>query len=599
MRESARRLACCIGGHLVAEERAKRKLTAILSADVAGYSRLMEDDDEATVRTITSYRDLMVIQIQNQNGQVVDAKGDNLLAEFSSVVDAVRCAVEIQKELAKENTLLPKHRRMEFRIGVNLGDVIEEGDTIYGDGVNIASRLEGVAEEGGICISGSVYDQVENKLGLEFEYLGEKTVKNIKKPIRAFRVKIESVATDVEMGEELPLPNRPSIAVLPFVNMSGDPEQEYFSDGISEDIITALSRNPDMFVIARNSTFAYKGKSANVQQVGRELGVRYVLEGSVRKAGNRVRITAQLIDAKSGHHLWADRYDRNLEDVFAIQDEITFEILQALGLKLTLGEQVRLYAQGAENIDSYLKMMEARSYLGRFEKGSNLRTRQICEEIIALEPNWDAPYCVLGWTHWFNVRFGWSESPVQDVQTAFQLAEKALSLGESMYAHALLSHLYTGLRQYEKAAEEAEKSIALGPSSADAYSWYAYSLLFAGESSKAISLLENAMRLNPFPPGWYFTTLGAAYARLGNHDKAIEALKKAIYKEPTDLFARIAMAVSYAMSGRESESQDQAKEILKIYPSFSINYFAKALPYRDESVTAAIADALQKAGLPE
>ena len=288
------------------EEQAKRKLAAILSADVKGYSRLMEDDEEATVRTITAYREVMTSLIQGQNGRIVDAKGDNLLAEFPSVVDAVRCAVEIQRELRVRNSDLPEHRKMEFRIGINLGDVIEEGDIIYGDGVNIAARLEGLAEGGGICISGTAFDQVESRPGLEFECLGEQAVKNIKKPVRVYRVMMESGVSEIKTRRELPLPDKPSIAVLPFVNMSGDPEQEYFSDGITEEIITGLSKIPRMHVIARNSTFTYKEKPARVQQVGKELGVHYVLEGSVRKAGSRIRVTAQLVDAVTGYHLWAE-----------------------------------------------------------------------------------------------------------------------------------------------------------------------------------------------------------------------------------------------------------------------------------------------------
>jgi adenylate cyclase len=407
----------------MAEEHTKRKLAAILSADVKGYSRLMEDNEEDTVRTITAYRELMVKKIQKEDGRVVDAKGDNLLAEFSSVVDAVRCAVDIQKEVGTQNAQLPENRQMEFRIGVNLGDVIEEGETIYGDGVNIAARLEALAEGGGICISGTTYDQVENKLGLEFEYLGEQAVKNIRKPVRVYRVRTESVGSGVEMDKDLPLPDKPSIAVLPFVNMSGDPEQEYFSDGLSEDLITALSQIPNMFVIARNSTFVYKEKPVNVQKVSRELGVRYVLEGSVRKVGKRVRITAQLIDALKGHHLWAERYDRDLENIFAIQDEITLKILTALQVKLTDGEQARLYARGTENIETYLKMGQARSYFYRFDRGSNIMARQLCEEVIAMDPKWDLPYGVLGWTHFVDVSWRWSDSPEESVQKAFQCAQ--------------------------------------------------------------------------------------------------------------------------------------------------------------------------------
>jgi adenylate cyclase len=581
----------------VTEEQAKRKLAAILSADAKDYSRLMEDDEEPTVRTITAYRELMVTQIQNQNGRVVDAKGDNLLAEFSSVVDAVRCAVEIQKELGRRNAELAEHRKMEFRIGVNLGDVIEEDETIYGDGVNIAARLEALAGGGGICISGTAFDQVESKLGLEFEYLGEQAVKNIRKPVRVYRLRMEGVVPTVGMSRELPLPDKPSIAVLPFMNMSGDPEQEYFSDGMSEDIITALSQLPEMFVIARNSTFIYKGKSVNVHQVGRELGVKYVLEGSVRKAGKRVRITAQLIDATTGHHLWAERYDRDLEDIFAIQDEITLKILKALQVKLTDGEQARLYDKGTENIDAYLKLWQSRSYFSHHNRGSNLLARQICEEIIALEPEWELPHALLGWTHWQDVWLRSSESPEESLQKAFQCAQKAISLNESPIARALLGFLYTLTRQHEKALEEGERSIALDPNSADAHAWYAYTLYSAGEPAKAVSLLEKALRMNPFPPSWYFLFLGSSYRQLGRYEEAISACKKAILKEPTNLFAHIFLAVNYAMSGHEEEAQAQAQEVLRIDPSFSLEYFGKRLQYKDHAETERIVDALRKAGL--
>src|SRR3989338_417536 len=321
----------------------QRKLAAIVSADVKGYSRLMGEDEEATIRTLTVYREVMAVLIGQHRGRVVDSPGDNLLAEFASVVDAVRYAVEIQRGLKVRNADLPVHRRMEFRIGINLGDVVVEGERLYGDGVNIAARLEGLAEGGGICISGTVYDQIENKLALGYEYLGEQAVKNIPKPVRVYQVKDEpGVSTPTVSGDKSPtlaLPDKPSIAVLPFANMSGDPEQEYFSDGITEDLITELSRFHELFVIARNSTFAYKGRSADVRQVGRDLGVSHVLEGSVRRVGDRVRITAQLLDAATGHHLWAERYDRGLEDIFALQDEITREIVAALDVRLLRGEQ--------------------------------------------------------------------------------------------------------------------------------------------------------------------------------------------------------------------------------------------------------------------
>jgi adenylate cyclase len=416
-------------------EKFKRKLTAILSADVKGYSRLMGEDEESTLRTLQEYKEVMASSIQHHRGRIVGGAGDSLLAEFASVVDAVQCAVEIQQVLKAKNALLPEDRRMEFRIGINLGDVIEEGDSIYGDGVNIAARLEGLAEAGGICISGSAYEQIENKLPLRYDYLGEHEVKNIAKPVRVYRARIEAEAAPSKLGLEkkaagkrlskvalaiiavvviaggvifyqfvlrpssttevaskekmaFPLPDLPSIAVLPFDNMSKDPKEEFFSDGITESIITALARIPKLFVIARNSTFVYKGKPVKVKQVSEELGVRYVLEGSVQKSGDRVRITAQLIDALTGHHLWAESYDRDLKDLFAVQDEVTLKILKAFQLKMTTGEeagQIRKW-KCSENLECYLKWLEAQYYLNRGTLESNNIARRKAEETLALCP---------------------------------------------------------------------------------------------------------------------------------------------------------------------------------------------------------------------
>ncbi len=414
-------------------ERFKRKLAAILSADVKGYSRLMGVDEEATLRTLQEYKEVMAGSIQHYRGRIVGTAGDSLLAEFDSVVDAVQCAVEIQQVLRAKNALLPENRRMEFRIGINLGDVIEEGDTIYGDGVNIAARLESLAEAGGICISESAYQQIENKLPLKYEYLGEHQVKNIAKPVKVYKAKLEPEGVGEGKGSRIKdkgkkrlaigavavflvlaaavviwqfllrptssridvaskgrmayqLPDKPSIAVLPFANMSGDPKQEFFSDGITEDIITALSKVPMLFVIARNSTFTYKGKPVNVRQISEELGVQYVLEGSVQKSADRVRITAQLIDALTGRHLWAERYDRDLKDIFALQDEVTSNILRAMQVKITEGEQARHRDKGIRNLNCYLKLLEGKSYSDRFNFEGNQLARQMGEEALALCP---------------------------------------------------------------------------------------------------------------------------------------------------------------------------------------------------------------------
>ncbi len=341
----------------MSEERAKRKLSAILSADVKGYSRLMQDDELSTIQTLKGYRELMTSLVLEYRGRVVDSPGDNVLAEFASVVDAVECAVKVQQNLKEKNAELLVNRRMEFRIGVNLGDVIEDEDRIYGDGVNIAARLESLADSGGICISRNAYDQVKSKLDVEFDYLGEKELKNIAEPVRAYRVHIEASTTEPKMSAKLELSDKPSIAVLPFNNISADPEQNYFADGISEDITTELSRFHSLFVISRNSAFIYRGNAVNVKQVGKELGAKYIVEGSVRKSGNRVRVTAQLIAAATGHHVWAERYDRNLEDIFSIQDEITEIIVSTLAGRIEATGIERAKRKNTENMVAYYYLL--------------------------------------------------------------------------------------------------------------------------------------------------------------------------------------------------------------------------------------------------
>jgi TolB-like protein/Tfp pilus assembly protein PilF len=396
----------------------------------------------------------------------------------------------------------------------------------------------------------------------------------------------------------LPVPEEPSIAVLPFANMSGDPEQEYFSDGLTEEIITALSKVNDMFVIARNSTFTYKDKPVKVQQVGEELGVRYVLEGSVRKAGGRVRITAQLIDAFTGHHLWAERYDRNMEDIFALQDEITIKILTALRVKLTEGEQARVYDRGTGNLECFMKVLEGNSYFFRFNRDDNTLARQMFEEAIALDPENPAAYVMLAWTHLMDLWYGWRESPEKSIQPASELAQKALTLDDTQdNAHFLLGSIYLMTRQHEKAIAEMEQAVALNPNGADAHTHLAATLIFMGRPDKAISLLQKAMRLNPMPPNWYFTYLSHAYRRTGQYEEAIAILQKVLKRNPDDLIAHIGLTSTYSMAGREEEARAEAAEVLRINPKFSLEYFAKTLPYKNQADTELTIDSLRKAGL--
>jgi adenylate cyclase len=626
----------------------KRKLAAILSADVKGYSRLMEKDEKGTFHTLNTYKGIMAGLTQHHRGRVVDAPGDNVLAEFGSVVDAVECAVEIQKELKTRNANLPENQRMEFRIGVNLGDVIEDGEQILGDGINIAARLESLSEAGGICISGTAYDQVKNKITLEYEYQGKQTVKNISEPVRVYRVLMEprtlstmrkwkteglnywkrvhpvfkvlialaaaanvlwqfyphlrpSRPTVEEVSKQkmaLPLPDKPSIAVLPFVNMSGDPKQEFFSDGITEDIITALSKVPMLFVIARNSTFTYKGKAVNVKQISEELGVQYVLEGSVQRSADRVRITAQLIDALSGHHIWAERYDHELKDLFALQDEIATNILTAMRVNITEGEQALHRDKGIRNLNCYLKFLEARQYLYRGTIESNNLARRMAEELVVMCPESSSAYTVLANTYLMDYWYDSGKSAQESVEKGIELAQKAIALDDAYFwPHCLLSHFYTQKREHEKSLAEAERAVSLDPNGGEVYAWYALSLTLSGRPEEAIPLFQKAIRLNPFGPAWYFFNLGNALRDAARFEEAVSAHKKALQRSPDSLLTHVFLTATYSMMGREREARAEAAEVLRIDPKFSVDYFAKKLMYKDQRVTTNLIDALRKAGL--
>jgi adenylate cyclase len=585
------------------EERAKRKLSAILSADVKGYSRLMEEDELATVRTLEAYREMLAEITRNYGGRVVDSPGDNVLAEFASVVDAVECAVEIQKELKAKNAELPENRRMEFRIGINLGDVIEEGERIYGDGVNIAARIEGLAEGGGICISGTAFEHVESKLGLEFEYLGEEIVKNIKKPVRVYRVEMEGGVSDVDTRRELPLPDKPSIAVLPFVNMSGDPEQEYFSDGMTEEIITGLSKIPSMHVIARNSTFTYKGKPVKAQQVGKELGVRYVLEGSVRKAGNRIRVTAQLIDAITGYHLWAERYERELSDIFALQDEITMKILTALQVELTDGEQALMRHETTGNLEAWGYAVKASGVREKGTKEGIARARGLLEQAVALDPEYVGALVGLALMHWFDARFGWSHSPPESIRQTSIIAQKVLSLDDTNpEAHALMGCIHLYLREYEEAIKEAERAVALGPSHSFVHAISAHILRFSGRYDQAIAMNKKAMRLQPYLDSWYLTELSMSYYCIGRYKEAsdiAEQFRRLAQSRGEEIVwvAYLMLAMNYVRLGRDQEARQAVAEIIRLNPDYSLELDRRYSCYKDPHILERQHEDLRKVGL--
>jgi adenylate cyclase len=629
----------------MANNSTQRKLTAILSADVKGYSKLMGDDDESTVNTITAYREIIADLINNNQGRVVDTPGDNILAEFGSTLNAVNSAIDIQQALEVENSKLSEKRRMDFRIGINLGDIIHKDDRIYGDGVNVAARIESLADPGGICISRGVFDQVKRKVRNGFEYLGEHTVKNIPEPVRIYRILLapkfegkiigEPVAkptkiknryalviavllicsavilwifypktSDIEPASiekmAYPLPDLPSIVVLPLKNLSADLNQDYFCDGLTMDIIAALAKVPDLFVIAWDTTFTFKGKPLNIKQVAEDLGIRYVMHGSVRKAEDKIRINVLLADALKGNHIWTERYDRDLKDTFALQDEITINVLTALQVELTEGEKIRVLTKSTNNLGAYQKWVKGRGHFLRFNIEDNLIGRQLLEEAIDIDPEFTSAYVDLAWTHIMEIYFGISKSPKESLGTASELANKAVRFDvTSPFAQSLLGVIFTMKKQYKEAISQGEKAISLSPSYSLAKAQLGRTLLYYGNYEEALALFKSAIRLDPIPKNWFLTCLGICYLHLGKYEKGVEEFKKVLSRNPKDLTALVRLAMAYSLLEQEENAHATASEIIKLNPKFSVEKVVKAIPYRKEEDRQLVKIALQKAGLPE
>src|SRR6266851_5285202 len=610
----------------------------------------MGEHEEATLRTLTSYRRLIDGLIQHHRGRFVNSAGDSVVAEFASVVDAVQCAVVIQTTLRAENANLPPDQRMEFLIGVNLGDVMVEGEQIYGDGVNVAARIESLAEPGGICVSGTVCEHLGNRLALSYEDLGEQSVKNIAKPVRVFRVLLEAggAATPTRQIEgvarkyvrrgvfsiaglaiiaatiifvqhlslrpptpsasippaqppALPLPDKPSIAVLPFTNMSGDRDQEYFSDGITDDLITALSRLKDLFVIARTSTFTYKGKAANVRDIGHELGVAYVLEGSVRKAGDNVRITAQLVDATTGDHLWAEHYDRPLKDIFSLQDEIVRRIVTTLNLQLTLDKQWRYFvAQSTDSPEAYDDYLRGLEYFGKYPSAEGtLKARQMFEKAIELDPAHTDAHGWLGLTNFVSWYSQYSGDDPEVLDRAIGLEQKAIALDEAhaYLAHALLCRIYSFKRQYDQAVTECQRAIELAPSYFFSYYCTADTLVRSGKPQKAIGFVEKAERLDPhYRVGWE-QVRGEAYVVMGRYADAIPIFKAFFVLQPNGVWEHVWLAIAYTELGREQEARAEALEIMRLSPRFTLKAEKERMALQDQTLEERYLNDLRKAGL--
>jgi adenylate cyclase len=648
-----------------------RRLAAILSADVVGYSRLMGEDEEATIRTVTAYRDVIATLVQQHCGRVVDAPGDNVLAEFASVLDAVQCAVAIQRELNARNAALPLSRRMQFRLGINLGDVIPDGERIYGDGVNIAARLEGLAEAGGICISGTVYDQVATKLPLTYKFLGQQTVKNIARPVRAYRVQVASGSADrkgrlwhwcgagpwsrralavvglllllgggvvgwrlvlppsrpmadapAQQTAALALPNKSSIAVLPFVNLSDDPGQEYFSDGMTEDLITELSTLSGLFVIARHSVFTYKGKAVKPEQVRQELGVRYVLEGSIRKANDRVRITVQLVDTTTGYHLWATRYDRIVQDIFAVQEEIARRITRALAVQLTPEEAEHMGRPYTASVVAWEYFMQGLGLYRLYKKEANAQARELFEKAISLDSEFAKAYAMLAATHRQDGNLEWTQNREISETLADHLAHKAVEVArrelkpQPSLPYALEQLGWVLLYQHKNhdaALAAAQEAVQLQPGFAAGYALEAHVLTYRGEPEAAVPKVQEAMNRDPKYPFNYVYYRGHAYYVWGYLTEETDAnasrdyyrqaeadLREALKRNNNHRPARSYLAAVLSKRGEQEEAKQhmaslrvagrpQASEDLQRFQE----YIRRSLPYKDPVAS------LRDAGRPQ
>ncbi|MDH3688150.1 MAG: tetratricopeptide repeat protein [Gammaproteobacteria bacterium] len=587
-------------------ERLPRKLAAILYTDVVGYSRLMGEDESGTLARLKAHRkELIDPTIASHRGRMVKLMGDGALVEFASVVDALACAVDVQRSMNERNKNESAEQRIEFRMGINLGDVIVDEDDIYGEGVNVAARLEGLADPGGICISESVHTAAGNKLSLDYEDIGEQLVKNIEVPVRAYRIRMESKEEQKVISSDKPaleLPDKPSIAVLPFSNMSGDPEQEYFSDGITEDLITALSRIRSFFVIARNTTFTYKDKSVSVQQVAQELGVRYVLEGSVRKGGTRVRISVQLVDTQTGSHVWAERYDRVLDDFFVLQDELTETIVGVIEPELSIAERERAKRKAPESLDAWDLYQRGLWYLYQFSQTDNMEARGLLEQAIRLDPTLAGAHAGLAHVGYWDVLFGYSDNPAKTLDAAVEAARKATALDpKDPMGHWALGSLHLLKGEPEEAIAQLETAIAFNPSYAHAHYRLGFALWIMGRYEEALAQIDNAIRLSPNDPAsWtFFAGRSLTLILLERYEEAVEWARKSIRQPKCEFWSHAILASALAHLGKVDEARTEMDETLRMNKKFSPELVRQMFRFKREQDLERFLAGLHKAGLTE
>jgi TolB-like protein len=576
----------------MAEEQVKRRLAAILAADVVGYSRLMDQDEAGTLVALQTRRQNTIDPLVSQyEGRIFNVAGDAVLAEFASPVNAVECAIQIQSKMAEANRKEPDNRQVTLRIGVTLGDVMVDGGNLYGQGVNVAARLEGIADAGGVLVSGTAYDHVKGKIDTTFQDLGVRTLKNIQEPIRVYRVASTPKAPSQAPTTEI---DRPSIAVLPFANMSGDPEQQYFSDGVTEDIITEISRSRSLLVIARNSSFQYRDKAVDVRQVARELSVRYLLEGSVRKMGPRVRITAQLIDTASGNHLWSERYDRDLEQLFEVQDEVTRTIVSTLAGRVEAAEIKSAMQRRTDNLAAYDVLLRGIELIRGYSPDDNRQARELFEKAVALDPSYALAHAYLALSLLVEHGYGGAPAAVKDKALAIALKAVQLDTTESR-AHQFLAQAYRFRSEFDLAITHFERAIALNPNDANGIAQMGFALAIVGEAERGIELIHQAMKLNPFHPEWYWDDLAIASYAARRYEQAVEANLRLVSRKKYWYYARL--AACYAQLGKLNEAHQQAAEALRLKPDF--RFSAEKLLYKNSADAEHVFEGMRKAGLPE
>jgi TolB-like protein/class 3 adenylate cyclase/cytochrome c-type biogenesis protein CcmH/NrfG len=592
----------------VSEVSETRKLAAILVSDIVGYSRLTgADEDRILARLRTLRSDLIDPTIAVHRGRIVKRTGDGAIVEFRSIVDEVNCAIEIQRTMVDRNAQVAPDKWIEFRIGIHLGDVVEESDgDLMGDGVNIAARLEGVAEPGAICLSEQAYWQVKGRLDLAVSDLGSIELKNIAEPVRVYSLKVASSArsgSSLKSGsakDSLAPIDKPAIAVLPFANMSGDPEQEYFADGISEDIITALSKLPQLFVIARNSSFTFKGRHVHVTEVAKRLGVGHVLEGSVRKSGSRVRITAQLIDASTGGHVWAERFDRDLTDIFDVQDDVTAKVVSALSHNLGPSDLYRVVGPRTDNIEAYDCFMRGRALWQRSAKEPNAQARALLEHAVELDPKFASAHALLSTVHNFDYINDWSASAERSAASFLAHAQIAVTLDDAEpFAHLALASAHLWRRHHEQALREVLRAQALDPNYPGGHVVLGVTLHYSGRSEEALGCFDRVLALDPFYPDVYMHLKAQALYQLGLYPEAAALLKRRILRNPDTDSSRVLLAAACGQMGQFEEAREAWREALRVNPAYSLEHRRKVLPYKNPEDFERVIDGLRKAGLPE